>query len=83
MSYVEEEAQVLYPSKDGEKEKTFDALEWLAAMLFHVPGNNEQMVRYYGYYNNFCRGKPRKENQNEWKPCILEPDESLKVSRKS
>ena len=28
MSYVEEEAQVLYRSKDGEEEKIFDAMEW-------------------------------------------------------
>ena len=28
MSYVEEEVQVLYRSKDGEEEKIFDAMEW-------------------------------------------------------
>jgi hypothetical protein len=27
-SYGEEEAQVLYRSKDGKEEKIFDALEW-------------------------------------------------------
>jgi hypothetical protein len=41
MSYVEEEAQVLYRSKDGKEEKIFDALEWLAAMCSHVPGKGE------------------------------------------
>jgi len=56
MSYVEEEVQVLYRSKDGEEEKIFDALEWLAAMCSHVPDRGEQMVRYYGYYSNVSRG---------------------------
>jgi len=41
------------------------------------------MVRYYGYYSNVCRGKRRKENQDEWIPCILEPDVSSKGSKKS
>jgi len=41
------------------------------------------MVRYYGYYSNVCRGKRRKENQDEWIPCILEPDELSKGSKKS
>ena len=82
MSYLEEEAQVLYRSKDGKEEKIFDALEWLAAMCSHVPGKGEQMVRYYGYYSNVCRGKRRKENQDEWIPWILEPDVSSKGSKK-
>jgi hypothetical protein len=32
MTYLPDESQVLYRSKDGKNEKTFDALEWLAAM---------------------------------------------------
>ena len=51
-----------------------DALEWLATMCSHVPDKRELMVRYYGYYSNVCRGKRRKENQDEWIPCILESD---------
>jgi hypothetical protein len=43
----------------------------------------KQMVRYYAYYSNVCRGKRRKENQDEWIPCVLEPDESSKGSRKN
>ena len=31
MTYLSEESKVIYESKDGEKEKVFDALEWLAA----------------------------------------------------
>jgi hypothetical protein len=56
------ESKVVYRSKDGEEEKAFNALEWLAAMLgsskpcedgcSHVPNKGEQVVRYYGYYSN-------------------------------
>ena len=47
MTYLQEESKVLYQSKDGKMEKTFDALEWLAAMTSHVPNKGEQMVSYY------------------------------------
>ena len=32
MTYIPEESEVIYRSKDGTEEKVFDALEWLAAM---------------------------------------------------
>ena len=32
MTYVQEVEQVVYQSKDGQRTKVFDALEWLAAM---------------------------------------------------
>jgi hypothetical protein len=51
---------VVYKGKDGRRQKSFDALEWLAAMCSHVPNKGEQMVRYYGYYNNVSRGKRQK-----------------------
>ena len=47
MTYIRDESKVTYQSKDGKEEKTFDALEWLAAMCSHVPNKGEQMVRYY------------------------------------
>jgi hypothetical protein len=81
MTYITEEAKVVYRSKDGKNEKTFDALEWLAAMCSHVPNKGEQMVRYYGYYSNVRRGKRKKQNQDEWISCILESDESSKERR--
>ncbi len=52
-------------------------------MCSHVPNKGEQMVRYYGYYSNVGRGKRKKQNQNEWIPCILESDESSKERRKN
>jgi hypothetical protein len=39
----------------------FDACEWLAAMCSHIPNRGEQMVRYYGFYSNVCRGRRQKE----------------------
>lgn len=81
--YIPEESKVLYRSKDGKKENMFDALEWLAAMCSHVPNKGEQMVRYYGYYSNVSRGKRKKQNQDELIPCILEPNESSRESRKN
>ena len=83
MTYLQEESKVLYESKDGKMEKTFDALEWLAAMTSHVPNKGEQMVRYYGYYSNVSRGERKKQNQDEWIPCILEPEGSSKEYRKN
>ena len=35
------------------------------------------------YYSNVSRGKRKKENQDEWIPHILEPDEFSKKSRKN
>jgi hypothetical protein len=46
MTYLPDESKVIYRSKDGKSLKTFDALEWLAAMFSHVTNKGEQMVRY-------------------------------------
>ena len=72
MIYLRNESKVLHQSKDGNKTKTFDALEWLAAMCSHVPNRGEQMVHYYGYYSNALRGKRKKEEQDDIIPCIIE-----------
>jgi hypothetical protein len=45
MTYIPEESKVIYHSKDGKKEKVYDALEWQAAMCSHVANNGDQMVR--------------------------------------
>ena len=57
MTYIIEDqspdatAKVIYQSRDGKTSKTFDALDRLAQLTTHIPGKNEQMVRYYGYYS--------------------------------
>jgi hypothetical protein len=48
MEYFPEGVKVIYHSKDGKDNKTYNALEWLAAMGTHVPLRGEQVVRYYG-----------------------------------
>ena len=70
-------------SGNGQEQRVFDALEWLAAMSSHVPDKGEQMVRYYGYYSNVSRGKRKKQNQDEWIPPILEPEGSSKEYQKN
>ena len=93
MTYVPEKSKVIYQSKDGKKEKIFDALEWIAAMpgaaklcedcCSHVPNKGEQMVRYYGYYSNVARGKRKKHKRDESIPSILEHEESSSEYRKN
>jgi hypothetical protein len=52
MTYAPETGQVIYQSKDGQRKKVFDALEWLAAMTSHIPNKGEQAdfaIVAYGY----------------------------------
>jgi len=62
MTYIREESKLIYKSKHGRQQKAFDGLEWLAAMSSHIPDKGDQMVRYYGYYSDVCRGRRQKEN---------------------
>jgi hypothetical protein len=41
MTYLPDESQVLYRSKDGKNKKTFDALEWLAATNLSMPDEDK------------------------------------------
>ena len=34
-------AKVIYDSKDGKTSKTFDALDWLAQLVTHIPNKGE------------------------------------------
>ena len=43
-------AKVIYTSKDRKIRKVFNALDWLARLVTHVPGRYEHTVRYYGYF---------------------------------
>jgi hypothetical protein len=69
--------------KGGRRQKSFDALEWLAAMCSHVPNKGEQMVRYYGYYSNVSRGKRQKTRDDAAMAYILEPPMTDKAFRKN
>jgi len=49
-------AQVIYTGKKDKNQERFDALDWLARLVTHIPNKGEQLVRYYGYYSNRTRG---------------------------
>ena len=40
--------------------RLFDAGEFLARVIMHVPEPRRHLVRYYGWYSNVSRGKRRK-----------------------
>jgi hypothetical protein len=55
MTYLPEESKVIYESKDAQKEKVFDALEWLAAMSSHPTSPKSPCpCGYFGDPNNEC-----------------------------
>ena len=83
MTYHRETGQVEYRSKDRKETKVLHALEWLAAMCYHVPNKGEQMVRYYGNYSNVVRGKRKKADADDKIPCILEPELTDMAFRKN
>ena len=49
-------AKVVCTFKDRKSRKVFNALDWLARLVTHIPGRYEQTVRYYGWYSNKSRG---------------------------
>ena len=77
MDYSPDEATVVYRSKDGKEKKTYDALEWLAAMGTHVPDRCQQSVRHYGLYANSTPGRLRKRKQVKRVPTLQEPVKEL------
>ncbi|MEW6333412.1 MAG: transposase [Thermodesulfobacteriota bacterium] len=83
MQYLDHEGKVVYASKDGRTNKSFPALEWLAAMSSHIPNRGEQMVRSYGWYSNVSQGKRRKEGRDDVIPCILAPLGDEKTFRRN
>ena len=74
MEYLPDQAKVTYCSKDRKEKKSYDALEWMAAMGSHVPERGQQSVRYFGAYANSTRGRERKREADEEVPTVLEPD---------
>ena len=58
-------SKVIYQSKDATSTKTFDALDWLAQLVTHIPNKGEQMVRYYAFYSNKSRGLRKKAGSDD------------------
>jgi hypothetical protein len=76
-------SKVIYQSKDGTSTKTFDALDWLAQLVTHIPNKGEQMVRYYGFYSNKSRGLRKKAGTDDQVPALIDSDTSRKAFRKN
>ncbi len=76
-------AKVIYTSKDGRTRKTFNALDWLAHLVTHVPGRYEQTVRYYGYYSNKSRGLRKKAETDDDIPVIVKNEMSSQEWRQN
>jgi len=76
-------SKVVYQSKDGTSTKTFDALDWLAQLVSHIPNKGEQMVRYYGFYSNKSRGLRKKAGTDDQVPALVDSDKSPQAFRKN
>jgi len=82
LSYIADKSKVIYKSKTGNDSKEFDALDFIASICSHIPNQNEQTVRYNGYYSNVCRGKRKKQAMAE-SDCVIENDGYAKAANKS
>jgi hypothetical protein len=76
-------SKVIYESKDANTSKTFDALDWLAQLVTHIPNKGEQMVRYYGFYSNKSRGLRKKAGIDDEVPALIDSDISRQAFRKN
>ena len=83
MEYSPEQARVTYHSKDGKEQKTYDALEWLAAFGLPCPGTKKKSIRYYGAFANSVRGRQRKREHVDPIPTVLEPEVSSEAFRRN
>ncbi|MBU0973493.1 MAG: transposase, partial [Proteobacteria bacterium] len=76
-------AKVVYTSKNRKSRKVFNALDWLARLVTHIPGRYEQTVRYYGWYSNKSRGMRKKADQGDAIPAVLPNPLSAKEFRQN
>ena len=76
-------AKVIYTSKDRKSRKVFNALDWLARLVTHIPGRYEHTVRYYGYFSNKSRGMRKKADTDDTIPAIMPNEMSSKEARKN
>ena len=76
-------AKVVYTSRDRKARKIFNALDWLARLVTHIPGRYEQTVRYYGYYSNKSRGMRKKADTHDTIPAVIPNDMLSKEFRQN
>jgi len=67
MKYFWQEAKVTYRSKYNSKAvKEFRSLEWMTALLSHIPDRGGQTVRYYSRYSNVSRGRLKQDGEPQF-----------------
>ena len=76
-------AKIIYTSKDGKSRKVFNALDWLARLVTHIPGRYEHTVRYYGHFSNKSRGMRKKADTDDAIPTIVPNEMSSKEARQN
>ncbi len=76
-------AKVVCNSKDGKTGQTFDALDWLARIVVHIPNKYEQLVRYVWYYSNKSRGMRKKAEADDAILSIAPGETTSKQFRRS
>ena len=64
-------AKVIYTSKDRKSRKVFNALDWLARLVTHIPSRYEHTVRYYGFFLNKSRGMRKKADADDVIPTMM------------
>ncbi len=75
--------KIIYRGKNSGITQVFDALDWLARLVTHIPNKGEQFVRYYGFYSNKARGQRKKADADDKIPSIVDSGVSKKAFRKS
>jgi hypothetical protein len=75
--------KIIYKGKNNGTIQAFDALDWLARLVTHIPNKGEQFVRYYGFYSNKSRGQRKKANTDDKIPAIVNSDITKKAFRKN
>ena len=80
MKYYPDSPMVIYESKYGKEVKEFSCLEWMAALVSHIPDRGGQTLRYYGAYSNVTRGRLKKEG-DEPETHIIEDESPGRLNR--
>jgi hypothetical protein len=62
MKYYPDSPMVTYESKYGKDIAEFEPLEWMAALVSHIPDRGAQTIRYLSLYSNATRGRLKKED---------------------
>ena len=76
-------AKVLYRGKDGKSSKTFDAVDWLALLVNHIPDRYAQTIKYNGFYSNRKKGDRRKAGRDNDVPALIDSGQSRSEFKKN